>query len=628
MLTNISQLAILLVYVTFVPGLPLALYLARKASNWRLILAFAPILSIGGNYFFLVALNLVGIRPNLAVYGGTMVVTTVVLLVRNGLPRPDELQLIGRETLPILPAVAVGAFIWRKAFHGYVFIAANQDAVNHNRWIARIADVSSALTSDSMVDSPLQRLGTGKTFYPLAWHTDVAIGSQLSGLAVPTASMISVALIWIVVLPAGLSALARVWSPHTRHLGATAAVLSQLYPLVPGAPLAWGSMTSCVGIAMLPAGVIAAAYMLRNADRVWSFVAVAIGITAFFIHIQEAATLAVLVLVQFVTIGAPRLRANAIRIAVSFAVFALPALWFFRRFVFRDRAGLRALFGIPQPSWERAMGEFFSLDIDVVLGSSILAIIFFVGLLTAWSDTRDRWMVYSVLSLGAVYLVSGSGSGFLSRLRFFTAPWYASFERTLWVVVPFAALLSAYALVRLLPANVEGGVRKKALLATLAGALLVVVFFQQVGPAVDQIRVGPERSAMIGPNDLDLIREARGLIGADEIAIGFAGDGTVYPYIYEGIRVTGGFPITGDGSTSDEIATIYAKLTDLCSSPPAMNAFKSEHVAAVFLAKRGIQGRPLWNDEAAGQLRGLKVVRSGDLLILLVPDFAECSANV
>ncbi|CAN5460123.1 hypothetical protein BH10ACT2_BH10ACT2_04130 [soil metagenome] len=624
MLTNICQLGVLVVYLALVPGLPLALYLARRAANWRLILAFTSVLSIGANYFVLVVLNFLGVRPNLALFGVAMMAVTAFLLVRSGLPRVDELKAIASETLPILPAIAIGAFIWKKAFQGYLFIAANEDAVNHNRWIARIADVRSALTSDSMVDSPLQRLGTGKSFYPLAWHTDVAIGSQLSGLAVPTASMLSIALIWIVVLPAGLSALAKVWSPHTRHLGAMAALLSQLYPLVPGAPLAWGSMTTCAGIGLLPTGVIASVYMLRNVDRMWTFVAVGIGITTFFIHIQEAATLVVLVLVQFVTIGAPRLRTNAIRVAVSFAVFALPALWFFRDFVFRDRAGLRALFGIPQPSWGRAIGQFFSMDIDVVLGASILAIIFFVGLLTAWSEPHDRWMVYSVLALGAVYLVAGSGSGFLSKFRFFTAPWYASFERTLWVVVPFAALLSAYALVRLLPANVDGDVRKKAALATLALALIVVVLFQQVGPSVDQIRIGPERAAMIGAKDLDLIHEARGLIADDEIAISFDGDGTIYPYIYEGIRVTAGLPITGDGSTSDEIATIYAKLGDLCSSAAAMNAFTTEHVAAVFLAKRGIWGQPLWNDESAGQLRGLQVVRSGDLLILLVPNFSAC----
>lgn len=624
MLTDIFQVGILALYVTLIPGLPLALHLARKATNWRLVLALAPVISVGANFLLLFALNTVGVRPNLVVFGVLLIVATAALIVRGGVPHMDELKIIGRETTPILPAVLIGAVIWRQAFHGYLLLAPNQDAINHNRWIARIAEIGSTLTTDAMVDSPLQRLGTGSGFYPLAWHADVAIGSQMSALAVPTASLISVVVFWIVVLPAGLSAVAKVWSPSTRHLGAVAAMLVQLYPLVPGVPMSWGSMTSCVGIALLPAGVITSAYMLIESSRVWVIVAVSTAATIFFVHTPEAATLAVLVLVQFLTIGSERLRKNLLRIALGVAVFALPALWIFRGYIFGEGNGLRSLFGAPEPSWERALGIFFAVDVNTTLGFSILAFLFIVGLLTAASDTRDRWVPYGALALGAVYLVSGSGSGFPSSFRILTAPWYASYERTLWVVVPFAALISAYAIARLLPANMGGGALKKAVFGSVAATLLFVVAFQQVRPAINQIRSGPARSAMIGAHDLDLMQQARELLQDGEIALSFGADGTIYPYVYEGIQVTGGTSLGHDGSPSAYVATIIANLDNLCSSAPARAAFEQEHVTEVFLAKRGVWGETLWTDADARDLAGLDVVRSGDLLILLVPDFDEC----
>lgn len=625
MLIDILQFAVLGLYITMVPGLPLALHLARMASNWRLVLALSPLLSLGANFVLLSIINVVGIRPNLVVFGVLLTAITIALLIRVGLPRRHELATFARENSAILPAALLGAFIWRRAFAGYLFIAPNQDAINHNRWIARIVDVGSALTSDSKIESPLQDLGTGSDFYPLAWHATVAVGSELSSLAIPAASLLSVALFWFIVLPAGLNALAKVWSPSTRHLGAVAALLVQLYPLVPGVPLSWGSMTSVVGVALLPAGVVASVYMLHETSRIWIGVALAAGVTIFFVHTPEAATLAVLVLIQFLTIGGERLQKNIGRLSLGVAVFAVPALWIFRGYIFTDRSSLEELFGAPAPSWSGAVGSFFAMDINASVGFSILALLFVAGLVTAAYDARERWLVYGVMALLGVYLVSGSGTGFLSRFRFLTAPWYASYERTLWVVVPFAAIISAYAIARLLPANVHGSTVNKVVFGAVASALLVVVVFQQVGTSVRQIRSGPARSAMVGPRDLDLMEEARQLFDDGEIALTFPADGTIYPFVYEGIRVTGGAALADDGESSDYVATIMANLEDLCASEAALAAFEREGVAAVFLAKRGVWGAGLWTEAEARELDGLDVVRSGDLLILLVPNVEECA---
>ena len=68
-----------------------------------------------------------------------------------------------------------------------------------------------------------------------------------------------------------------------------------------------------------------------------------------------------------------------------------------------------------------------------------------------------------------------------------------------------------------------------------------------------------------------------------------------------------------------------ANLEDLCASEAALAAFEREGVAAVFLAKRGVWGAGLWTEAEARELDGLDVVRSGDLLILLVPNVEECA---
>ena len=55
-----------------------------------------------------------------------------------------------------------------------------------------------------------------------------------------------------------------------------------------------------------------------------------------------------------------------------------------------------------------------------------------------------------------------------------------------------------------------------------------------------------------------------------------------------------------------------------------MAAFETERVSAVILAKREVWGAALWTDADARRLDGLDVVKTGDLLILLAPNFSDC----
>jgi hypothetical protein len=602
----------------------MGILLARSTGNWRLPLAVSPILSLGANYLSLTVVNYLGVRPNLAAFGIAMTSGTLVWLWRIQAPLASEVARVASSIVTIAPATIVGGIIFRKAYSGYVLIAPNQDSVNHNRWIARIAISGSALMRDSEVSSPVQRLGSGRGFYPFAWHTTIAIASKLASLPAPKASFLSTVVFWTVALPAGVSALALFVAPKIRHVGPLAALLVQLYPLTPGVPLSWGSMTSCVGVALLPSAATCSAYMLRETTRLWTVTAIWAASALFFIHTPEAATLLVLLAVQFLTIKNGRVRKNLMRLTAGMAVFLLPAMWIFRGYIFGDHTKVRELFGATQVSWWFAIRSFFEMSINTNLKFTLLTVLFIAGLVLAIADRIESWVVVGTGAILLVYLTSGAGDTFLASFRIFTAPWYASYERTLWVAVPFAALFSAYAVAKVLPANLPGPPVLRCVGAVSAAAVMIVVVRQQVRPVVGQLRSGPDRSAMIGGRDLGLIERSRAIVKPDQIAIGFDADGTIYPYAYEGVRVTAGAILGNDGNPSAGIREIMTNIHNLCASQAARDAFATERVAAVFVAKRGVWGQPLWTEADIRELTGLKLVENGDFLALLAPDFGGC----
>jgi len=181
-----------------VPGTPVALYFYVKSRNLALAIALTPIFSIGINFFFLQILNYAGLKVDLRIIAAIEVIATMlgtfVILKRNK-PFTNILKSGFFAVAVVAPATILGIAIWQRAYSGFIFLAANQDAYNHNRWIYRIASTGSALTQDALITSPFQDLGASGGFYPLAWHSWVAVWSSVTGLTVPVASLVSVILI-------------------------------------------------------------------------------------------------------------------------------------------------------------------------------------------------------------------------------------------------------------------------------------------------------------------------------------------------------------------------------------------------------------------------------------------------
>jgi hypothetical protein len=467
-------------------------------------------------------------------------------------------------------------------------------------------------------------MGIGGGFYPLAWHSWVAIWSSTTGISVPVASLLSVILIWSFVLPLGLVALARMWAPNLRHLGLIAAVLSQVYPLVPGVPMTWGSMTSVVGVAFLPVSLAAGVCMLRETRKIMLVFLMLVPATLFFIHTPEALSLLVLLTAVVLTELRNFSRFILRSIALGLTAFVVPLLYVFRETIFFNSSSLKTLWGAAHPSWELAIGAFFMMNVNAQAGFTILSLLFVVGLLAASSFEKEKWLVIGMFFLFLVFLTSGASTGLLSHFRILTSPWYASYERTLWVVVPFAALVSAYPLAKMLPSNLMLGRAAKTVSLVGFCTLTILIMQEAVGPTISKIRSGPLVSAFIGHGDLAVIEEIDEVLGKERIAISFEADGSTYGYMYKGLRVTSGSNRTSNGEPSDNLTAIYENIGDLCSSEISKDAFSIENVGAVVFAKRGVWGQTIWTDSEIRKLPGLKTISTGEFLVLSVPDFAKC----
>jgi hypothetical protein len=627
MIVNGIQVLLFCLLGVTIPGAPLVLYIWQKTKNLSLALALMPTFSIGINFFLIQILNYLSLKIDLRIVASVEIVVTVLCLALVFVKGDTSEKLVRPTALciaSVLPATFLGIAIWQRAYSGFVFLAANHDAFNHNRFIYRILTTGSALTKDALIVSPFQDLGVGGGFYPLAWHSWVAVWCSTTALSVPVASLLSVILIWTFVLPLGLVALAKIWAPNLRFLGLIAAVLSQVYPLVPGVPMTWGAMPSVVGVAFLPVSLAAGVCMFRETRKIMLALLMMVPATLFFIHTPEALSLLVLltavVLPELRSFGRIILRS----ITLGLTAFLVLLLYVFREIIFSDSSSLKTLWGAAHPSWELAFGSFFMVNVNAQAGFTTLSLLFVVGLLVASSFEKEKWMVMGIFFLLLVFLTSGASTGLLSHFRILTSPWFASYERTLWVVVPFAALVSAYPLAKMLPSNLMFGRTTKTVSLIGFCALAIFIMQEAVSPTIAKIRSGPAVSAYIGHGDLGVIEDLDDVLGLEKIAISFEADGSTYGYMYKGLRVTSGSPRNSQGVLSDSLSTIYQNIGDLCSSETTRNAFATEKVGAVMFGKRGVWGQTIWTDSDIGRLPGLKIISTGEFLVLAVPDFINC----
>ena len=619
------QLAVALGFLFLVPGLPIAIHFSRIIDRPWACLAMTPLFSIAGIYFSLYILNFLGIRPSFVLYGSALFVLTGWVTFRQLSSHKHNLRQIVTPLLCVIPAAVLSLVTWVQSYSLFNFAAPNQDAFNHNFWIARIAQVNSVLAADSRIDSPLQGLGTGDGFYPFAWHSAVAVASELARIPSPIISLASMFLLWGISLPLALFALAREWSPEAKYVGFVAGILVQVYPLVPGVPMSWGSMSSCAGIALLPVSFLVVIVAMKERSFVSTIVGMAAFLTMIFVHTPEAATLAVLTIcvipffLSNVRIG------TLVKLGGIGLACIAPMLILFRSYIFVDTYPLRLLFGAPNPSWENAIGNFVTMGVNVPMGPSVLSLLFVIGLVVAAYRKYSFWLFTGLFGIFFVYLTSGAPSGILTSIRIFTAPWYASYERTAWVAVPFFALISAVPIAAIADKFSSQKIVLKSVGGAIACALLITVVYQQYQPTITQLKKGPALSEVVGKNDVPMLQRLKKRLKKDEIVFTFANDGSTYAFLYEGILTTAGSTFNRFGKSSELIAALNRDIRSICSSPEARLAITQEKIGAFVFGDRLLGwGPPGWQPADIRSLPGLRVVDSGDHLTVAIPYLGSC----
>lgn len=610
-------------WMLVVPGLPLALLLAGRDWSWWEVAAVCPVLSLGAGYLVLDVVGRLGLRPDLRFYGAVLTVVTVVTSVAVSRRWPSSRPGWSPQVLLLLFPVAAAALVWWAAFRGFAFLAANQDAINHNFWIARVVDRSSVLTSELRVSSPLQGDVGGQSFYPFAWHASAGTASALFGVASPLLSIVSTAVYWVLGLSVGLLALAGRVTRHGFLTGMIAACLAQVVPLVPGVPMAWGAMTSVIGVALLPAALLGIVEFLeRPGLRTSALVAGLIG-SLFFTHSPEGATAVVLLgaltllraasgrLTRAATLALGGLAA----VAVGSALLFLPTL--------RELAStLTTLLGGNERTLRDSVVTFVSLSINVPTGQALFGVLVLVGAVLAVRISRGPWLLGSVVALAMVYLVAGANGEPFVRLRPLTAPWYGSYERTAWVAVPFLVLLAALPITGLV-LLARRWQRFGVLPLVLAASVMAAQAWQGGSAALLQLRRGVVENQVAGPGAERVFRQAEQLQGGNGIILSQTGDGSDYAYMYEDVRVTGG-AFDRDGA-SPELALLLSGLRDLCTLPQAAQLLRREGVSGFLLGTRRIASEsPLWTDAELRELPGTTVVAASRDLFLLRPALERC----
>lgn len=619
------QLFISLTYFLLIPGLPLTIWLSRHLTRPHVCFALTPFISISVNFFLLYFLNFIGIRPPLVIYALILLTVSIVFLVRS---KDDILVILRANALPALsaiPAAALSFYIWATSFAEYNFVAANQDAFNHNFWIARIAQVHSVMAADSFVNSPLQGLGTGSGFYPFSWHSAVAVAHSVGSVPIPILSLATTIVLWGFVLPLGLSALAREFAPHLKTLGLVAGVLVQLFPLVPGVPMSWGSMVSTIGIAFLPIGFLVVIIAFEKRNVISSLFAMFAFISLIFIHTPAAASLGVLAVFSSIAYLRYFKRKVLVKLLLAVAISMAPILILFRSYIFFDTESARLLFGAVYPFWENAIGSFMMMSVNVVHTPVLLTLLLIIGIAYVAYLRLSPALLLGTFGIFMIYLISGAPTGILNDLRIITTPWYASYERTAWVAVPFIALICAIPVCALYESANKMSRAQRTIGLTVAILIIGGVARQQLDATTIQLSNGPRVSEVVGKKDRPMLQRLKSTLNDDEIVYTFANDGSTYAFMYEEILTTSGRTFNRFGEESELIELVNNNIRTICSNPAAQAAITTEKIAAFVFGGRLLGwGPPGWQREDIESLGGLKLVDSGQYLFVAVPDFQNC----
>lgn len=356
--------------------------------------------------------------------------------------------------LPTTIALTAGAILitWRlmQLFQEPENIAQRFDNVFHLNAVRFILDTGNASTLN------LASINGGSgisALYPAAWHSFVALVSQVSGAPIPVSiNSFNIALSAIA-WPLGCLMLVRHVVGNNTVAVVAAGVLSASQLSFPYMLLVWGPLfPNALSLSLLPAviAVVVALAGLSKEDRLppllwWGCLVLAMpalatahtsSLNALVAFTVPLLVFAVIRRVRNLTAGSAgwipyaRLAGGTVAVAALYAV-----IWM------KVRPGIYDFWG-PHQSRSGAIGEAITnapLNTQVAWTVSVLAVVGFIG---AWKYSSWRWVPFSYGVAVILYVVDASEPRGLLR-DFLTGIWYQDTYRLAAFLPVFATLLAS-----------------------------------------------------------------------------------------------------------------------------------------------------------------------------------------
>jgi hypothetical protein len=405
----------------------------------------------------------------------------------------------------------------------------------------------------------------------------------------------------------------------------SAAIISQTIPLMPGVPMTWGAMASVVGIAIIPSILLAVTFLWDDFSYTHLVFSMFLIGGLFFVHPPEAVYLGILL--GFITMAQFFLRSESKRkmFALSGIVAVIFALFLFRNQIATQIELLSTLLGGADRSINETLGSILTMSINTSSNQLVLGVLFIWGIYFLKSVSSSKLVGVSLLLAVLIYLVSGSNTWPLEKLRILTLPWYASYERTAWQLVPIVSLIAAIPIAIMVHKVVNTRLSIKNF---VIGAFLVLTITIQTIAGIqgqsEMMRKGLQQNQIAGPGSRDLFNKAKSIQDDDSYFLTVSGDGSAYAYMFNNVAVSNG-AYDKNGLTSESLKEVSSSLGRICEIKGIEQLIASNNLSGVIVGSR----RYAWETAPYSRnqilsFKGFDTVTTSEDLVLLKFNLDKC----
>ncbi len=616
---------VLWVLLGVLPGLLVVTWLVPGRSRLER-LAVAPLVSIALGFAPAAWLSAVGVPQAWhAAWVAPLVVTVALLVVlgrRGALPAlVERTSTVVSLLLPTLASAAVWLVALTASGTGWSSVVPAPDGGSHGIFVTRIL-LSGSVSPGDVAVFDLADPAAGSTFYPLGLHTlaapVAALTSVASSLLVPFTVLGSAYLVW------GAAALARRVA-GARSVVPTAWAAAVLVPGFPFVLVWWGPVPLVVGVALLPALVLA--LWSATSRRGVLVAALAVG-GMLALHTTEA-LLAVLMVGLAALVARDRrmalLRGGVVACVLGAAVVG-PVVWGLvaggasrlQEPGYAETVADSLLWSLVRPG--AVIDQLPELDPVVAIllllaGLAVLA----VSVVGAGRIVRVPLGLAVVAAIVFCLLLATAGrSGHPLAL---SVPWYGDINRLAGQAAALSPLLLGAGWCALVPA---AATRQRRVLALSVLAVLAVPLVAQ---SVVAAAYGFTRGSVVGADDRAAYAWLADHVGLGERVLNQHRDGSVWAYDATRGRVLPVFgPKPSGGYEAEPMFAGPLRLRDgvgqLATDPSLRAEAEALHVRYVLVGSGTYSDAPALLDLAAMRASSAfrEVFRSGDAHVLeIVP---------